>query len=975
MYAQTTYPSRNDCLLSDDFETNSFWSSGRITSGSAFSGDYIVKGSSTSTPVYSKALPLEKNVTYNFQFWYRNPTAASSDKVGVYYKSKYASKYNVIKTVTLNQTDVWTFCSFEFSHSSYSDFYFGVTGTDVEIDSVSVPILYKTAGNLINNGSFEQGNINWKEINDKPILFSGNANDGMACGIVSAGGGVYCDFETAPYTEYTLSFKYKGELSGAEFGLSRVRNGFNEADLITDKKPLSATSDWQEVSFEFNSGRCSAERLVLWASEQGELLVDCVKVTPSIQKNLIQNAGFENGTDNWCVSSGSIITSDIANNGEKSLKQPSGLYKKVWQAFDVEENTEYMLSFCYKGTSWLKWSVCDAVSDNSSEYYPNTDGGAGYIIGSSVSPADKVNWDNVNVIFNSGEYSRIAFVMQTASETSDLLFDDISVTKVTPISENDGYFVTYANKTPYNDYPYITDDANNLFGDCSFEGSTDSAWNTPSFINSWGEIVRDSENGAVYKFTATDTEVINSVTMNVKPNTDYWLTLKIKTPDLSDENTAKLYYGIANVDTNEFLLGKEPDLEEYRVFSATEQLNVVAADDEWHLVSAKFRTADETKIMFVIRGTKAVSYFDDIYFFEDANKVKYLSKTERIADISVTDKNPSLRYIKSTGTNLFENPEFLEGDSFWNTECDGNVMFETNLSVVVDKTTKRGNSLKYSNLFKYPSRIYYTKWVDVQPYTEYTFAAKCKIINFVDDKTVAATPLDAKKTVYKNAYTLRGGYFGLLSGYRFESEISENQMLPTPIIEYKFSSENYNDSNWEEIAISFNSGDRNRVGFMIFDGGGEALIDDLRLFRTEDAALKGTAPKPSRLPETEYVSFDRIAFEKIAGMLYGKSEDNKEFIWSENPVFTDLKPDTKYYFSVKYAETDEKYEGDMSDEIALNTYKKGDVNIDDSVNVIDLVRLKKNSVSLKENDYISDLNNSGAIGADDLVILRRILMG
>ena len=211
MYAQTTYPSRNDCLLSDDFETNSFWSSGRITSGSAFSGDYIVKGSSTSTPVYSKALPLEKNVTYNFQFWYRNPTAASSDKVGVYYKSKYASKYNVIKTVTLNQTDVWTFCSFEFSHSSYSDFYFGVRGTDVEIDSVSVPILYKTAGNLINNGSFEQGNINWKEINDKPILFSGNANDGMACGIVSAGGGGYCDFETAPYTEYTLSFKYKGE--------------------------------------------------------------------------------------------------------------------------------------------------------------------------------------------------------------------------------------------------------------------------------------------------------------------------------------------------------------------------------------------------------------------------------------------------------------------------------------------------------------------------------------------------------------------------------------------------------------------------------------------------------------------------------------------------------------------------------------------------------------------------------------------
>ena len=64
----------------------------------------------------------------------------------------------------------------------------------------------------------------------------------------------------------------------------------------------------------------------------------------------------------------------------------------------------------------------------------------------------------------------------------------------------------------------------------------------------------------------------------------------------------------------------------------------------------------------------------------------------------------------------------------------------------------------------------------------------------------------------------------------------------------------------------------------------------------------------------------------------------------------------------------------MSDAIAFNTYKKGDINRDDSVNIIDLVRLKKNNVNMAENDYISDLNNDKAIGADDLVILRQILM-
>ncbi|MBO5019351.1 MAG: hypothetical protein J6D52_01665, partial [Clostridia bacterium] len=545
MYAQTTYPCSAEYLLSDNFETNSFWSSGRTSSSTAFSGNYIVRGNSPTTPVYSKALSLQKSVTYSFQFWYRNPTADSTDKVGVYYKSKYSSRYTAIKTVTLGQTKEWTFCSFEFSHSSYSDFYCGVVGADVEIDSVSVPILYKTAGNLLENGYFEQGNINWKSINDGSLLFSGNAEEGVACGVISAGAGAYCDFNTTPYAEYTVSFKYKGNFTGAEYGLARVRTGFNEIDLITDKKILSAASDWQEVSFDFNSGRCSAIRLVLWASKEGELLIDSVKVLPSISKNLIKNGGFEEETDNWRVSSGSITTSDIANEGVKALKQPDGLYKKVWQAFDVEKNTDYMLSFCYKGTSWLKWSVSEALNSDSSEYFPNTDGGDGYITGNSATPDDKVNWDNVNIVFNSGDNSRIAFALQTASATSDLLFDDISITKLTPILQSDGYFETYANKTPYNDYPYITDDKNNLFGDKSFENPTNSAWNTPSFINSHGEIVGSGENGAVYKFSAGDTEVINSVTMNVKPNTDYWLTLTIKTPDLSDINTANLYYGIA----------------------------------------------------------------------------------------------------------------------------------------------------------------------------------------------------------------------------------------------------------------------------------------------------------------------------------------------------------------------------------------------------------------------------------------------
>lgn len=948
--ASITYPVEEDFLFTSDFETNSFWSSGRTLSDTAFSGSYVIKGNSNSGYVYSSSVPLEKNVTYIFSFWYRNPTSQTGDKVAVFYKR--SSRYMSIKSITLEQTTEWKYCSFEFKHSNYADFYFGVQGADVEIDSVSIPFTYKTCGNLIENGSFEEGDSGWKVLSGDATEFSGDSSDGMSALKLATGiNGVYTDFETLSNVDYTLTLKYKGNSKDAGFGISRVNTPVTEEWLLSEKVTLSPTEEWKTVSINFNSYVRNKHRFVIWADSSSDILIDSVSVKLSEDKNLISNGGFESGTENWSYSTSPTV-SNLANSGDKALKQSTTIYSKIWQGVDVEPDTDYIISFCYKGSSWLKWAVSDATGDSNSSYSPEVDGKKGYITGQSKASEASVNWQNVTTYFNSGVYNRIAFAVQSSSATADLIFDDIVLIPASAEKKENGYFDSYGKKTPYNTAPYITDSANNLFKDYSFENPDGADWNNAEFINASGSVISDGTaytGDNCYKFSSGENESESSLSFKVTPDTYYWLTLKIKTPKYGLENSCKLTFGIADIDTGEFLLGKNPDEENYRAFTSNAQLTPVAADDEWHMICAKFYIADETEVLFKIKGTNAVSYFDDIYLFKDENKISYKSNIDKLADMTVVNSNPEKLYPKPS-TNLFENSGFSDGETFWNSEADKNALYGTKLNIKESHSLNCGKCLSYENTAKYPNRIYYIKWVAVEPNTDYTLALNYRI------------------------NTVGGGNLTLLSGYAPEGEAIPNQVLPTRIKKIDFSEENYNSGNWQETAVTFNTKDKNFVGFAVYDGGGAADVDNIRLFRTADAVEKQTAAKPENAPESKIISFDRIILNEVAGVLYGIKTENGSFNWSEDNEFTGLSPDIEYSFAVKYPETDSYYESDISDISVFKTYKKGDINTDSNVDVRDLVALKKNIVNLNKKDYISDLGGDGEIKSDDIVILRKILL-
>ena len=1123
-------------ITGGSFETDDFWSNGRTTSDSAFDGNYIVKGNSDKAYIYSKGVQLQKNVTYTFNFWYRNPKADSSDKIAVFYKK--SSKYMTIKSLVLEQSDDWKLCSIEFKHSTYSEFYFGVQGADVEIDAASIPVaIAKSSKNIINNGSFEYAEKTWNVLGDKAIFIKGNGIDGFAAATIASGEncGIYFDFPTEKEVYYTVSFKYKGGGANASWGIARVRDEISQNDIIGKKYALETVSDWQTATTTFSSMLRDECRLIIWSGDSGEITVDDVCVTLDSSENIIKNGDFEEGFANWSkTSNGSYgIVNYPVNSGKQALKQPTfSNNSKVWQAVDVEPDTRYQISFAYaflttsQSSSWLKWSVCDASNDYVDGYAPATDSGVeGYIIGESRK-IENTDWSNLVVTVDSGNCTRLAIAFQTASSNL-VYFDDVVIKKVnvpaaiesvlknsgfesgtgfweqstdtpvffkgsvansgagslkmsehtyypkisqtfdvekgekyiaifssfgkmgssmwavtkafdkdgTPIvsveankrdietgvlkpsdeyitggtignsnnwktvisnifvpeeddtyritfqahgctkdsafiddviifkidddgsklingdfsmgeiawafdseyfeftSENYGgegygmnvtsgnhktlsqsfktekntnyeisfyykgifsdemsaycvskdasfefesvlskgtlkdadewtkhsftvnsgkyntlylvfqtmpdsqyyiddikitetdkdtaltdtmvrpYFVDYHNATPYNEYPYITE--NNIFSDRGFESGKNFGGNGTSVLSDM-----TAYKGENYlHFEAAEKEKTAYITLHVKKNTTYYATLFVRYPETDGSKMGKSHisFGFADTDTEDFILTSNPDSEFGRMYTKTTQAVPVAADNEWHIISFSIKTNDAESLKFLIRGMNDTLDIDELYIFEEKDAIKYVSDFEKIEDVAITDKEPELLGTKSDTDNLLEDFDFESGFDFWtvtNSTLLGTTDNKGDLNKVNSNHSIQKNALLYKNTKRYPNRIYYIRWVDVEPHTEYTFSAKCSITE------------------------IGNGAVGIISGYRSDnySNVTENMKLPTVIKKFSFSEENFKENcEWQNFGVSFNSKERNRVGIMVYDGGGTAYFDDFRLFKTENA--------------------------------------------------------------------------------------------------------------------------------------------
>ena len=279
--------------------------------------------------------------------------------------------------------------------------------------------------------------------------------------------------------------------------------------------------------------------------------------------------------------------------------------------------------------------------------------------------------------------------------------------------------------------------------------------------------------------------------VDVEQNTDYVFSAWVKGAFISDTNRFKATFGVVDY-KQRFAVYED------HVFSNTERQIVPPAwDNEWHLRSVGFNSGANVKIGIAITGGYSQMWLDGIALFKVDDGIKYTGAKQTAYVIA------SPLYAEDGGcaeeNSLIPdvNMDGAESVEFWSS-AEG---YKNGFLSFAENKYEYGTSLKYTASAK-PVGTYAIKWLEVKPNTTYTFSVDMRIIEGGEGKLVM---LDGKKRQCYN------------------------------FLMVDFDKEYYGD-DWFTVAVEFNSDVFDRIGIAVADGGGEALIDNMRLFESVNRA-------------------------------------------------------------------------------------------------------------------------------------------
>ncbi len=134
---------------------------------------------------------------------------------------------------------------------------------------------------------------------------------------------------------------------------------------------------------------------------------------PPPSNNLINNPGWENGSNGWSIESPFVVTTEDKRSGTRSLKLPgSGSWRNTYQTINVEKNTTYIFEAFMKGSAKVNFVVFTPSWSNikNSIFTPNS------------------SWTKYSFEFNSGNNTSVIIDFQDAGNGTSYI-DDVSVYK------------------------------------------------------------------------------------------------------------------------------------------------------------------------------------------------------------------------------------------------------------------------------------------------------------------------------------------------------------------------------------------------------------------------------------------------------------------------------------------------------------------------------------------------------------------
>lgn len=654
---------------------------------------------------------------------------------------------------------------------------------------------------LVVNGDFETGDTTgWEKWQSTVVSEEAAKNGKYGVNLIGNGGWgglLNQSFKVEKGETYVITLWACVNASGANLQIKGADKVEGECDnTYLDANELSG---WTERTFTVvaNSDEITLNFCGGGTNKAEDLYIDDIVVvkkgeTPPVDETYpIKNAGFETGdlSGGWnnlwnsCTYTFETPGHDKSNYAI-SIEAPGNWQQIRQDGVPVEPNTDYTLIAYVKNP--INFNVVVKTGDDSANI-------ADFKVENDMSNT----WIRLEVPFNSGEETAVCVLLIGNDQgPSSALFDNVQIYKKgeepaepepdAPATEGPiqlDYFGVAINR-PANDEA-------NLILNGSFENAEGGQWqsiigdtlyvvddetapegNKSLFFNTSG--VKDSKKTIFY--------------VDVVPNTDYVFSAWVKGAYISADNRFNATFGVTDWKDN-FCVYADA------VFSnKTRQIVPTAWDNEWHLRSVQFNSGANIKVGIGFAGAESQMWIDGIALYEVINGVKY-------ADPKSIDYIMGSELEENQGAcadehNLIVDSTMGSADAqeFW-ASAEG---FKNGFISFPENEYEYGTSMKYtgSDASCYTHAI---KWFTVEPNTDYTFSVDMRVV----------------KT--------GGGSLTLYDGKLRDC----NSFLTIDFDQYVF------ETDWNNITVKFNTGEFDRIGIAIVDGGGEALLDNMRLFKTE----------------------------------------------------------------------------------------------------------------------------------------------
>ena len=277
-------------------------------------------------------------------------------------------------------------------------------------------------------------------------------------------------------------------------------------------------------------------------------------------------------------------------------------------------------------------------------------------------------------------------------------------------------------------------------------------------------------------------DVYNTMILEVpvKPETDYMFSAFVKGAYLGDGNKPNAVFGVANPRSGLYLM-TAPVMDGNTVvtYPFSSSMTTPCWDNDWHQRGLIFNSGDLETVYLMVSGRNTKLDLKDMVLCEAGDAVAPAAD-EPLAAITGVTNTPENEQNCKDADNLLQDVDLSKGSGF------GSVA-----SMTQDGLLLNGSRLGAS----------YVLWMDVQPNTNYTFTVQVKgvkaganVIGLMDSNTLPQTFQEWNRLSYKE--------------------------------------------EWTSYSVRFNSGEHQKIAFYAYDGGGEILLRNFRLFESSKAVIE-----------------------------------------------------------------------------------------------------------------------------------------